>query len=231
MEFSCKQKRSFHTVLSGLKLAKFGRRRVRFLTLTTSLLSLECVPKQDLNQSFQVLRKRILRYSPARLVLEGYISRRKALSVYGHDCYMKPFSFEYFKVHTNEGNGVLHVLYRGSYLPYNFLVDNWQDIHLSWDLHIMEVDLADPRSASLYVVSQYVGGQGCSYVRSSQSHNWVFYGFKSAWSNLKHRFCYNPFLSKYYLNHCEVNIFSLWDDVLRRRASNFFCYQSKLDFG
>jgi len=233
-EFTVKQKRSFHTVLSGLKYSRFGGRSVRFLTLTTSDLFADSVYSGVgvLNDHFQILRKRIIRSRPIDLYRSGYISLRKLKHYYNPDSWFKNFGFEYFKVETNEGNGVLHVLYRGSWLPYNFISDNWNDIHLSWDVNLRSVDLADPRSASLYVVSQYVGYQGCSYVRASYSFNWVFRGFKSAWFSLKHRFYYNPFLNKYFLNHECVDIFDRWDKLLKCRADAYFLRQLSLsDFG
>jgi hypothetical protein len=232
--FSAKQKRAFQTILSGLKFARYGGKIVRFLTLTTSTLQVLNIdsPKRlikdkqtgeskevvDLNYSFQILRKRILRYSPYRLYKEGYISKNKMSKLYSRDEYFKKFSFEYFKVETNELNGVMHITYRGSYLPYNFLVDNWQDIHLSWELNIKKIDLNDSKNAACYVVSQYVGGQGSSYVRSSQSWNWVFRGFKSLWYRL----------SAAYPDVC----FKLWDRILRTNAIGYFYPQTFLsDFG
>jgi hypothetical protein len=196
--------------------------------LTTSFICRETIGYADgsLNSDFQILRKRIIRYSPYRLYREGYISHKKMISKYGRDNLFKKLTFDYFKVETSEGNGVLHILYRGDYLPYNFLVDNWSDIHNSFDIHIMNVDLSDCQSASCYVVGQYVSSQGSAYVRSSQSWNWVFRGFRSCWrdllNNVKSRCFYNPIADKYYLNRKEVNpvklAIPLWENLLRLRA-------------
>jgi len=219
--FDCKQKRAFQTVLSGIKFAKFGNKDIRFLTLTTSLLcaNSEGYVYGSLNNDFQVLKKRIVRYSPFRLFREGYISKNQMSKLYSRDSYFKNFSFEYFKVETNEGNGVLHILYRGNYLPYSFLVDNWTDIHNSWDINIKKIDLEDPKGASCYVVSQYVTSQESSYVRSSQSWRWVFRGFKSVWYQMK---------QFYYDN----DLFIRWDDILRTRSTDYFFTQSiLLDYG
>lgn len=215
--FDGKQKRAFQTVLSGLKFAKFGHKTIRFLTLTTSVICNESVDygKGSLNKDFQVLKKRICRYSPYRLYREGYISHQKMAKVYDRNEYFKNFSFDYFKVHTNEGNGVLHILYRGSYLPYDFLVDNWSDIHLSWDLNIQHIDLNDCKSASCYVVSQYVKTQEASYIRSSTSWNWVFRGFKTLWYSIRNG----------YFDKC----FELWDNILRTRSESYFFPQTVLN--
>jgi hypothetical protein len=220
MVFDGKQKRAFQTVFSGLKFAFYGSRIIRFLTLTTSLLCRESVGYENgsLNKDFQILKKRVCRYSPYRLYREGYISKKKMISVYGRSELLKNFNFEYFKVETNEGNGVLHILYRGSWLPYSFLVDNWQDIHLSFDVNIKKVDLSDCKSASCYVVSQYVSRQENSYVRSSQSWKWVFRGFKSLWYSMRQG----------YPGEC----FELWDNILKEHSSEYFYPQTSInDFG
>jgi hypothetical protein len=219
--FNAKQKRSFQTLMSGFKLSKYGNKTVRFLTLSTSD---ECknqlgYSNGSLNYDFQILRKRILRYSPYRLYKEGYITHNNMIKKYGRDNLTKTFNFEYFKVETNESNGVLHITYRGSYLPYDFLVDNWTDIHLSWDLNIKKINLDDSKNASCYIVSQYVGGQGSSYVRSSQSWNWVYRGFKTKWYSLKHWYR-------------GKQLFSIWDNILKQYALDYFYPQCSLsDFG
>ena len=214
--FNSKQKRAFHSICSGLKFSSYGKKIIRFLTLTTSVLSASAFDHDDrsINQDFQILKKRICRYSPYRLYKEGYISHKNMILKYGRNDLTKKFNFEYFKVQTNEGNGVLHILYRGSYLPQSFLVDNWTDIHNSWDLNIKKINLSDCRSASCYIVSQYVGYQNSSYVRSSQSWNWVFRGFKSLWYRI----------SSAYRDNCLV----LWDNILRKRSSSYFFPQVSL---
>jgi len=220
MKFDGKQKRAFQTVLSGLKFAFYGSKIIRFMTLTTSVLCSESVDygNGSLNKDFQVLKKRICRYSPYRLYKEGYLSKNQMSKLYDRNDYFKNFSFEYFKVETNEGNGVLHILYRGSYLPYNFLSDNWFDIHLSFDVNIKKIDNSNSKSASCYVVGQYVSSQHSSYVRSSQSWKWVFRGFKSLWYSMKYS----------YPDRC----FQLWDNILKSRSLNMFYPQSTLsDFG
>jgi hypothetical protein len=219
--FNSKQKRSFQTLMSGFKLSKYGNKTIRFLTLTTSLLCSEQLNYENgsLNSDFQILRKRIMRYSPYRLYKEGYITKNNMTKKYGRNDLTKTFNFDYFKVETNEGNGVLHITYRGSWLPYNFLVDNWTDIHNSWDINIQKINLDDCKNASSYIVSQYVGGQGSSYVRSSQSWNWVYRGFKSKWYSLKSWFS-------------GQKLFSIWDNILKQYAMDYFYPQTSLaDFG
>jgi len=112
----------------------------------------------------------------------------------------------------------LHLLYRGSYLPYNFLVDNWMDIHMTWDVNIKKINLDKSKGAAGYVVSQYVGAQGSSYVRSSQSWKWVFRGFKTLWYQMKRSYPHD------YIN--------LWGNIIKNRAYEYFYNQTLLtDFG
>jgi len=218
--FDLKQKRAFQTVLSGLKFSRYGKRPVRFLTLTTSDVMVQSVAFVPgvLNSHFQILRKRILRYSPYRLYKEGYITKKVMNCFYGHENLKKRFTFEYFKVETNEGNGVLHILYRGPYLPHAWVSSVWSEIHNSPIVNIKLLEYKDMKKTSCYVVSQYVSSQKSSYVRSSQSWKWVFRGFKSYWYAVK----------RDYLKTC----FELWDDILLKRAQSYFYRQLTLsDFG
>jgi hypothetical protein len=219
-EMNSKQKRSFHTILSGLKYSRYGNKPVRFLTLTTSSIMAQSVDFTNgtLNEHFQALRKRILRCSPYRLFKDGYITEEQMKHYYGHDSLTKKFTFEYFKVETNEGNGVLHIVYRGSYLPQSWLSTVWTEIHNSPIVNIKLLDFKDMKKTACYIVSQYLSSQGSSYVRSSQSWNWVFRGFKKMWYGMK----------RSYPKSC----FNLWDSILEERARKYFYLQSNLiDYG
>lgn len=82
-------------------------------------------------------------------------------------------------VHTNEGYGVLHVIYRGkSYLPQKWVSYAWTDIHKSSYVYIKEVPDDD---VARYIVTQYVADQGTTYQRCSWSRGWVCKGFVAAW--------------------------------------------------
>ncbi|MBE3095251.1 MAG: hypothetical protein IMZ52_09495, partial [Actinobacteria bacterium] len=79
-------------------------------------------------------------------------------------------------------------------------------------VNIKLLDFQDEKKTSCYIVSQYVSSQNSSYVRSSQSWNWVFRGFKSMWYLLK----------RDYPKEC----FSLWDNILQQHAKKYFYNQS-----
>jgi len=83
---------------------------------------------------------------------------------------------EFFKVRTSEGNGVLHILYRGSFIPQSWLSSMWSDIHQSPNVWITE---ACKRHIP-YVINQYLAGQS-QFERYSSSWYWVYPGFVHMW--------------------------------------------------
>ena len=103
----------------------------------------------DLQRDLQVLVKRI---------------RRK----YG--------KFEYLRVRTSEGYGVLHIVYIGSFISQRWLSRVWCDIHRSPVVDIRAIRQVGKRFAR-YVVSQYLSSQGSRFVRYSLSFNFVYRGF------------------------------------------------------
>jgi hypothetical protein len=94
-----KQRRAFQRLMSGLTVGKSRRERLRFMTLTSSLESVG----RNLNADFRALKMRIFR--------------------------KLHFKMKYWKIRTNEGNGVLHIVYRGKYTPQKWLSEQWADIH------------------------------------------------------------------------------------------------------
>jgi hypothetical protein len=107
--------------------------------------------------------------------------------------------FEYVRVKTSEGNGVLHILYRGTYIPRTWLKDQWEDIHKSWNVDIRSTQ----RHHCKYVVNQYMCGQS-EFVRYSMTVNWVFRGFVKIWTAFR----------KWYYD----KRFELWDRYLYNYA-------------
>lgn len=220
-----KQKTAYNTIFTGLKIADKMGIRVRFLTLTTSDVQFNnCAYSEKLlNDSFRKLKQRIQRVTVAKLIIQGYIKSSDVRRYYGNKPLNEPFKLDYFKVVTNEGNGVIHSVYKGEYLPYNYLVDNWQDIHNSWDINIKLIrnKNKDYKKSAHYIVSQYISGQGSSYQRSSQSWNWIFRGYRKGWLDFLNschlRYYFNPVQRRFYKNKMEVNIFSEWEDLIMSR--------------
>lgn len=219
VEWHRKQKTAYNTIFTGLKVAGKLRKRVRFLTLTTSELQYYNVDyaSKGLYDSFRRLTQRIRRMTIAKMIQQGYLKPSDARRYYPNVSFLQPFPFEYFKVVTNEGNGVIHALYKGEYLPYPYLVDNWQDIHNSWDINIKLIrnKKGDRKRSAHYVVSQYVSNQESTFQRSSQSWHWLFRGYRREWlsflNDCHNKYYYNPVKRRFYENSEEVDIFAMWE--------------------
>jgi len=220
--YNDKQKRAYRNLINGMELAKHFGEELRFLTLTTSAIQIENknYNDTDLNDSFRKLKQRIKRMTPEKMVAYGYIQKRQIPHYYGRGNPKRLLKFEYFKVTTNEGNGVVHIIFKGDYLPYNYIVDNWTDIHNTWEVNIKAIKdkKKDLRKSANYVVSQYIANQDSSYQRSSKSWYWIIRGYNKNWNSFKHwcnsRFYYNEFHNKYYKNREEINIIDLWKKKL-----------------
>jgi len=141
-------------MLSGVTHHEASRRRVRVITLTTSPRARAL--GADLNADFQVLRKRIIRKFGSK--------------------------FDYWKLRTSEGNGVLHILYVGAWIPQSWLSWNWDEVHNSPVVWIQEFQRRRKKLVS-YLMSHYLPAHdhGGLYTRMSWSWGWVFRGFCGAW--------------------------------------------------
>lgn len=192
--YSPKKARAFRNIYFGVRKSRKLKKPLRFLTLTTSDIQKYQQSydiKKTLPNDFRALKARIKRCSPYRLFKEGYLTHRQMIHYYGRNNLNKKFTFEYLKVNTNEGNGVIHAIYRGSYLPYNYLVDNWQDIHNSWEINIQRIDdlKKSDKNVASYIVNQYITNQDkATYTRYSQSKQWIFPNYSVLWSNMKRSF-------------------------------------------
>jgi hypothetical protein len=143
-----KKARAYHRLLSGFTRARYHGQPLRFMTLTTATGG----SQEKLTRHFQTLRKRIKR-------------------AFG-------FKAEYWKINTSEGNGVLHIVYKGGFIPQSWLSNAWRQIHGAFiaDIHLLKGK--DKRIVN-YLVSQYLCKQ--PFERMSWSWNWVFRGFCGVW--------------------------------------------------
>ena len=172
-----KQKRAFHRAKSGAKVAHILKLPIKHLVLTSSPEG----GQRNIHEDFQTLRKRIYRKFGVLL--------------------------SYFMVFTNEGNGVLHVLYREKqYLPQQWLSKQWDEIHLSSYVYVKQ----PPNDVARYIVTQYVAGQGSSYQRCSWSQSWVCKGFVRAWK--QHLRWFNQWQHKLKLTFNDL--LTKWDEWL-----------------
>lgn len=161
MSWSNSQRNCYQRVLSGMIRSKIEGKSCKFLTLTTSppvVDGLSDSDKLDLIQyNFKMLHQRI--------VLE-----------FGDFPYLSVRCF------TKDGLPHIHVIYRGDDIPHGWLSDNWNEINGSFIVDIRRV-YDNPRKASRYIVSQYLGGQ--SDLRYGYSHDWIHKGAYKSWSALK----------------------------------------------
>jgi len=150
-----KARRWYQRLLSGVNHHTANRRRLRVITLTTSLEARAA--GLDINDSFQALRKRLLRRYPVT-------------------------GFEYWKLRTSEGNGVLHIIYSGPWIAQAWLSRIWQEIHLSYRVWIQELRGKGKRMTN-YLIGHYLPAHDDYrlYTRMSWSWGWVFRGFVGAW--------------------------------------------------
>jgi hypothetical protein len=167
----------YSRVRSGLRRHK--GEKLKFLTLTSANES------SDLKTHWEILRKRIKRLKPSRLMKNGWITKHQMAKLYKN--YNRLFKFDYFVVRTAEGNGVLHVLFFGDYIPYDWIKENWVEIHGAWSVSISETKtgIYSPNSLTKYILTQYIQGQN-AIEHYYFSKNWVFPGFcKTLKKNIK----------------------------------------------
>jgi hypothetical protein len=189
-----KQKRTYRHLLNGTRVSqKIGCKDLKFVTLTTSDICVEQVnyDKHSLSRDVVRLRQRIERLTPWKLHKYGYLTRSQIARFYGRNSYNDSFGhIGYLQVFTNEGNGVVHILGRFPYLPYNYLASEWMDIHLSYNVNITRLNLDyEAKNTASYIVSQYIANQEdhTSYVRSSMSKDWIFPGHRKVWKECLNR--------------------------------------------
>jgi hypothetical protein len=152
--YTKKQRRAFQRLMSGLTVGKNRKERLRFMTLTSSLESVG----RNLNADFRALKMRIFR--------------------------KYHFKMKYWKIRTNEGNGVLHIVYRGKYIPQEWLSDQWAEIHKSpiVDIRSLRETRKGLKGIVYYLLGSYLTKQ--SFERMSWGYSWVFPAFVSSWKRL-----------------------------------------------
>jgi hypothetical protein len=162
--YTKKQRRAFQRLMSGLTVGKSRRERLRFMTLTSSSESVG----RNLNADFRALKMRILR---------NY-----------------HFKMKYWKIRTNEGNGVLHIVFRGRYIPQRWLSAQWADIHKSpvVDIRSLHETRKGLTGIAFYLVGHYLTKQ--SFERMSWGYTWVFPAFVRSWKRLIEKYSFRQAL-------------------------------------
>jgi len=144
--------------MSGLTVGKNRKERLRFMTLTSSPES----EGRNLNADFRALKMRIYRKFH--------------------------FKMKYWKIRTNEGNGVLHIIFRGKYIPQRWLSEQWVAIHKSpvVDIRSLRETRSGLKGIVFYLIGNYLSKQ--SFERMSWGYSWVFPGFVMAWKRLVEKY-------------------------------------------
>ncbi|MCW4018323.1 MAG: hypothetical protein NWF00_06555 [Candidatus Bathyarchaeota archaeon] len=96
------------------------------------------------------------------------------------------FKFKYFKVKTDEGGGVMHIVFRKGYnvpkVPFQWLSDKWAAIWGSPRVNISQIKVRSASRLSMYMVGQYFAKQ--PVLRMSYGRQWVCEGFKKSFSHI-----------------------------------------------
>lgn len=191
--------RRYQVLISGLTTGTYAGERFTLMTLTSPP-----DPKRPLNDDFRVLKNRIERAKFHKIYKNG----RKKIKDAFHG-----FRFNrYFKLHTIEGNGVLHILFRGRYIPKFWLIRNWAQIRGAPVVNIKEYKATRKgiKDLSHYLITQYFSDQ--PVIRMSYGWKWVFHGFRKAWKNITMIFCLD------YNRHAKgqfSNVLKVWDDLMK----------------
>jgi len=154
--WTSKQCRTYQRLLSGILRAKNERKSLRIITLTSSVD--KRASQHEMGKAWQVLRKRI--------------SRKYRVTL------------EYFRLRTSEGNGVLHIIYKGCFIPQTWLKNAWNEI---WGSPIVFIQaLRGEKRLARYIVGRYMAGHSRPglFVRQSWSWGWVFRGFVFLWKRV-----------------------------------------------
>jgi len=142
-----------------------GLKRCRVLGYKAFFLTLTSSPKTnhpDLRKDWDILVKRIRKLFP---------------------------KFQYVKVETFEGYGVIHALYHHAFEDWNYrdihtwISQAWSEIHqapIVWNSVVGEKYSIKKVSAYL---CQYMSGQR-GFFRRSTSLNWIFAGYRKKWKYL-----------------------------------------------
>jgi hypothetical protein len=151
--WSVKEKRCFHRISSGCKIALYQKKRLRCITLTSSDIA---NTENDISRDVDVLIKRIRRKYP---------------------------EFEYLKVNVlKSGRWHVHMLYKGSFMPFRWLKYQWSVIHHSPIVRITEMD--GSYGLVNYFARQYLASQEGEFTYMSYSQGWIFKGAISVWKRV-----------------------------------------------
>lgn len=200
-KYARQRKKVFHRVISGLTVAQFRNEKVRFMTLTSTPTATKGMTNDEMFDFLQYNKRRLY---------------KKIEKKYG----FRPVDIT---IKTNEGYGVMHILFRGGFISQQWLSDTW---NLLTGAYIVDIRIprGDPKDGAKYLAGQYLSNQKCTAMRYSMSNNcrgsknWIVPQCMKKWTRLKN-------LVKLHCRRLDDwsdfrNIlFSNWDEFLRREVS------------
>ena len=180
----------------GIRKNRLSGKMLNFLTLTsapstyTSLDSTAISCRSlSLTSHFQTLVKRLQR-------------RYKGLT-----------NWDYLRIRTSEGNGVLHVVTNWRYIPQRILSKEWKSIHKAPIVDIRALYYG--RGLKNYL-NRYLKNQG----RLSYSRNWIAKGWRTVYRTIKTKYFFIFTKSKHFCSpFCLASfirwlMFTYWDTIL-----------------
>ena len=153
--------------ITGLKKAYLLNQNSSHLILTTSPVTAYGLTEQEL---FDLLQRNFL-------LLKRHLERYYNIPIKS-----------YFRVTTNEGYGVIHVVVVAGYIPQYIVSQEWNEIHGSQIVHIRSIshDRLSHGRVSHYFTSQYLKDQKkATITRYGMSKNWVYPHFVRDWCEIK----------------------------------------------
>jgi hypothetical protein len=96
--------------------------------------------------------------------------------------------FEYVAVkeYTQSGLAHLHILFRGCFMPFEWVKANWSDIHKAKIVYLEKV-YGKKREVACYL-AKYLGKESLSRYRFWCSSKWCFRGFVGFWRKTVHAY-------------------------------------------
>ena len=95
--------------------------------------------------------------------------------------------FAYFMIQTDEGNGVIHCVFKGKYIPFEWIQEKWKRYHGAFHVNIKIVGrVCNPSGLAGYFLSQYIGHQN-AIVRYQMSRDWLPPENIKQWAYVKRR--------------------------------------------
>jgi hypothetical protein len=207
-EWTPSQKRAYQRIRTGVKLHR--KELMRFLTLGSAPRM-----KRDIDESLRVIKERIKRLTPLKLIQGGYASPKQLRCQYAGKKLNEPLRFDYLKIKTSEGpHGVFHILYFGDFIPQAWIKEAWFDITGSCQSAFITAcknKTYDDKRLSRYIVSQYCISQQdgighLKFVSYSWSFNWAYPGFVNDWEWMK----------RTHRNAPKSVLYNHWDEWLER---------------